>query len=719
MGILNKMFNLPLMHRFFRRKFERISIRHRITRVIFTSCIITLLVCLLFALLVIFTQRSLLVKNGEEIGLFATEVASEALLEQSVSQTKDYIIAQAKIIDDYLRNIQDNLTIVSDFIEDLYKNQNSFSRVAVPYYTQVPRGQYAAHYLLDYGVSMNSSLRNELGLLGNSKYLISSMMKHHPEIFTVYIVTASGLSVDFDDEAHTKEIVVDTKSIMRQRPWYLLAAERGKASITDLYEDNAGRGYCFTFCVPFYNSSEKLLGVIGADISLATLSNIIQSITGNGINLTMLHGPDGGLAHSLHLETSVEHTIHDYLKEIHGVRSGAIKRLLPDYTSALHEEKETYIIWETLTNTDWQLIGFAPIASIISPAEKIKSNISVYTSKFLTRAYIYADIIEIMNFFLFFLIMGVCLYYARKTAKRISKPIIQLTEDALKIGKGNFDYIIKINTGDEIETLANTINKMVTDIKYITGEKDRISVELDVATQIQVSMLPCIFPPFPERSEFDLYAYMHSAKEVGGDFYDYYLIDEHKLVVVIADVSGKGVPAALFMVIAKTLIKNTTQYGRSPSEILATVNNMLCENNDAGMFVTAFMGILDLQSNVFSYVNAGHNPPLILRNNNHLERLQAKRGLVLGAIHNTPYIHNEIQLEQGDMLYFYTDGVTEAINKHHVMFSEKRLREIIHKYRSESLKNIVMGIIKEIEAFAEGVEQADDITLMVLRIHEL
>jgi len=704
------------MHRFLKKNKERVSIQSRITRVIFTSCLITLLVCLLFALLVIFTQRSLLVKNGEEIGEFATEVASETILNQSVTQTKDYIIAQANIMDDYLVNIQDNLVLVRDFIQELYKNQNSFVPILIPYYTQVPKGHYTAHYMLDYGVSMNSTLRKELGLLGNTKYLIASMMEHHPEIFTMYIVTETGLSLDFDDEAHTKQYMVDSNIIMRQRPWYLLPKERGKVSITELYEDDAGRGYCVSFCAPFYSGRGEFLGIIGADINLKTLSNMVTMITGHGIDFVMLLGPESIIAHSLPRDVSLEGDFETYFDEVKGMYGGAIKKHMPDYTYDICVEKETYIIWETLSHTDWKLVGFAAIASIIAPSEQIRQNISAYTTKFLNRAYIFANAIEILNLVLFFAIMGVCLYFARKTAKRISSPIQQLTRDALQIGKGDLEYIIQLTTGDEIETLAHTINKMVADIKYITGEKERIGVELEVARQIQASMLPCIFPPFPERTEFDLYGYMCPAKEVGGDFFDFYLLDEYKLAVVIADVSGKGVPAALFMVIAKTLIKNTAQYGWSPSVIFKTVNNMLYENNEASMFVTAFFGILDLQTSVFTYVNAGHNPPFILHNHTTLERLSVERDLVLGAVNNTPYTQKEIAVKQGDMLFFYTDGITEAVSKDNVMFTENGLHDIILRHQSSNLKDVVTNLVQEIEAFAEGVEQADDITLLVLRM---
>ena len=254
------------------------------------------------------------------------------------------------------------------------------------------------------------------------------------------------------------------------------------------------------------------------------------------------------------------------------------------------------------------------------------------------------------------------------------------------------------------------------------AEKERISAELSVATQIQASMLPCIFPAFPDRDEFDIYGYMLPAKEVGGDFYDFFLIGEHQLAVVIADVSGKGVPAALFMVIAKTLIKNNAQnaaqggMNKSPKEVFETVNEILCENNEAQMFVTAFMGIWDMRSGIFTYVNAGHNPPLIKRSGGEYEWLSVKPGFVLAGMEGMVYRQNEITLHEGDMLCLYTDGVTEAVNPRKELFTELRLLKIANLHKDVGLNEFINRLKAEIDIFADGAEQADDITLLILKI---
>ena len=196
-------------------------------------------------------------------------------------------------------------------------------------------------------------------------------------------------------------------------------------------------------------------------------------------------------------------------------------------------------------------------------------------------------------------------------AKSITKPISALQDGVSTIASGNSDYMIDIKTNDEIETLGEKVNEMAVDLKEyinnlskVTAEKERIGAELNVATGIQKSMLPCIFPPYPEREEFDIFATMTPAKEVGGDFYDFFFVNDDNLAIVMADVSGKGIPAELFMVIAKTLIKNNAQYGKNPKETLEAVNNLLCENNEAGMFVTAFLGNIELSTGKFTYANA-------------------------------------------------------------------------------------------------------------------
>ena len=314
--------------------------------------------------------------------------------------------------------------------------------------------------------------------------------------------------------------------------------------------------------------------------------------------------------------------------------------------------------------------------------------------------------------------------------REVVSPILTIAGEARRFAEDNvarLDLLEQIRKKDEIGTLARAIGRMETDIvQYVenltavTAEKERIGTELNVATQIQADMLPRIFPPFPERDEFDIYATMTPAREVGGDFYDFFLVDQDHLAVVIADVSGKGVPAALFMVIVKTLIKNHTQTGMAPDQVFETVNRQLCENNEAGMFVTAFLGVLEISTGRFTYVNAGHNPPLAALGGRPYDWLPSKRGFVLAGLEGVRYQQQEIVLCPGDNIFCYTDGVTEALDPADALYSEARLRAF---FRGRDLEGRPLAeqldlLRRDIAAFAAGAEQADDITMLLLRINK-
>ena len=314
--------------------------------------------------------------------------------------------------------------------------------------------------------------------------------------------------------------------------------------------------------------------------------------------------------------------------------------------------------------------------------------------------------------------------------RKVIRPIDQLTqatgafiqnnEDELAAGTATVN-VPEIRTGDEVEELANSFRKMEEDmISYIrsfmkiTAEKERIGAELNVATQIQADMLPRIFPAFPERQEFDIYATMNPAKEVGGDFYDFFLVDDDHLAVVIADVSGKGVPAALFMVIAKTLIKNHAQNKEAPGEVFTNTNEQLCEGNDAGLFVTAWMGVLQISTGHFVYVNAGHNPPLLRRAGGSFEWLKSRPGFVLAGMEGVRYRENEMELAPGDVLYLYTDGVTEATDAHQQLFGEERLQTALNEQPMLPVGQMLSKIKGCIDSFVGEAEQFDDITMLGL-----
>lgn len=244
----------------------------------------------------------------------------------------------------------------------------------------------------------------------------------------------------------------------------------------------------------------------------------------------------------------------------------------------------------------------------------------------------------------------------------------------------------------------------------------KTEAELGVASKIQSSILPYTFPAFPGREEFDIYALMHTAKEVGGDFYDFFLIGEDKLAVVMADVSGKGVPAALFMMIARTLIKNDALSDMEVSDVFEKVNKQLYENNDAEMFVTAFLGVFDIKEKKLVFVNAGHNPPLIRRENGEFEWVDVKPGFVLAGLDSIRYQTQEVPFAEGDELFLYTDGVTEAVNTKLELYSDERLHQTLNGIpRVNTIDETVHLVKRSIEQFAEGAEQADDITMLMLR----
>ncbi len=283
---------------------------------------------------------------------------------------------------------------------------------------------------------------------------------------------------------------------------------------------------------------------------------------------------------------------------------------------------------------------------------------------------------------------------------------------------------LSVRSHDELRLLCNSMKTMeqnireyVNNLREVTSEKERIGAELDVARHIQSSMLPCIFPAFPERREFDIYATMTPAKEVGGDFYDFFMVDERHLAIVMADVSGKGVPAALFMVIGKTLIKDHTTPGRDLGEVFGEVNRLLCESNSEGLFITAFEGVLDLFTGEFRFVNAGHEMPFIGRKNVfHPEKIRP--GFVLAGMEEMRYRSGVLYLDAGDKLFQYTDGVTEATDAANTLYGMERLEATLSAHGADTPQQICEAVKEDIDAFVKDAPQFDDITMLCLEFKE-
>ena len=296
--------------------------------------------------------------------------------------------------------------------------------------------------------------------------------------------------------------------------------------------------------------------------------------------------------------------------------------------------------------------------------------------------------------------------FAKEEDARITK------EDVIQLDLHSNDEISDLYR--EIQSMENRIVDNMEHLTLVTAEKERVSTELRTASRIQLSMLPTVFPAFPDREDFDLYASMTPAKEVGGDFYDFFLIDEDHLAVLIADVSDKGVPAALFMMSSKILLNYRAQQGGSPSEILNAVNAQICKNNRSKMFVTVWLGILDLNTGVMTCANAGHEYPFIRGQDGVFRMLKDRHGMVLGALERARYKDYEIQMMPGDAVFVYTDGIPEANNADREFYGLERMETALNRVADRDPEGVLLGIKEAVNSFTGEARQFDDLTMLCL-----
>ena len=309
--------------------------------------------------------------------------------------------------------------------------------------------------------------------------------------------------------------------------------------------------------------------------------------------------------------------------------------------------------------------------------------------------------------------------------RTLLQPLKQISDEAKRFSDENVKAEKKlqetIRNQDEIGHLAVSIDKMedriqnyIESITQITAEKERINTELALATRIQADMLPHVFPPFPDRNEFDLYASMDPAREVGGDFYDYFLVDDDHLCMFMADVSGKGVPAALFMMASMILMRNNARLGKSPEQILTDVNAAVCANNREEMFVTVWLCVLEISTGILMAANAGHEYPALMRAGGEFELYKDKHGFVIGGMEGIEYKQYELQINPGDKLFLYTDGVPEATDADKEMFGTERMIRALNEQKDKEPEEVLNGVRRAVDSFVKDAEQFDDLTMLCL-----
>ncbi len=532
----------------------------------------------------------------------------------------------------------------------------------------------------------------------------------------------SGIDV-LGDPKTTEMIEYDA----RTRGWYKGAVEAYKSNTlteagvywTEPVQDGSGRGISMICSAPVVVNGE-VVGVAGSGGLLVEFADLVKSSALGSTGFSVMisrntskviinpHITDKTVENSeIMIEANLMESENPELAELaKRIQSGnADERAVETLTI---DGKEYYLAYSDLSNNDWTMATLIQTDDDLIMESYHNLNRQIFTA-------------FIVFFVLITVVIVLTIIVSGKYSKSFTKPILALKEGVDEIGAGNLDHALDIQTRDEIEDLGNAFNSMAQNLeRYIenlskmTAEKERIGAELDVATKIQASMLPCIFPAFPDREEFEVYATMNPAKEVGGDFYDFFMVDEDNLAIVMADVSGKGVPAALFMVIGKTLIKDHTTPGRDLGEVFTEVNRLLCEANSEELFITAFVGVLNLKNGEFRYVNAGHEMPFISKGGAPFVPHKIRAAFVLAGMEGMKYKSGMLQLEPGDKIFQYTDGVTEATDRNNTLYGMERLEKVLAALKDETPEQILKGVKEDIDKFVGEAPQFDDITMLCL-----
>lgn len=380
-----------------------------------------------------------------------------------------------------------------------------------------------------------------------------------------------------------------------------------------------------------------------------------------------------------------------------------------------------YVAYAPLPSIGWSIAILVPLESVVDSARDMEKIMLDDSWRQYRRVEAYIRLNQKSYFFIYSALLAGIVLAGVWLSRRITRPILELDAGARDIGGGNLDRILKIGTGDEIEDLAKTFNAMTGDLKvYVenlketTAAKERIENELQIAHSIQMGLVPKRFPPFPDRSDVDIFARLSPAREVGGDLYDFFFLDETHLVFTVADVSGKGVPASLFMAITRTLLRAKATQGVCANDCMLSMNRELSRTNDDTLFVTLFLGILDTETGALQYCNAGHNLPYLLGSDQCLTSVSGSHGIPLGIFENTSYDQGCLTLAPGDTLLLYTDGIPEAMDEEKRFYGEERLRRYLEGSFGRPLQELCEGLVSDVAAFVGKAPQSDDITVLAL-----
>lgn len=703
------------------------TLSKKLTNMTLIISMVALVIPTVICLSAISSIRNTAVDKSTELGQDAASLSESALRQELEYELTSTAADKAMLAESKLKAYITSAQYAVEQALDIYNNPSDYPEKEVMYPVKENIGIWAMQRLIADESIQYSDVEEENKLLGNLEGIFDAIVKHSDNISTIYIGTETGLIISYDPNSEYAELGVENYYEFRNSDWYTEAKQAKAPIFTKAYQDSYGRGLTITCAAPVYDDQDRFRGCIGIDILMRDInSSMVNDHIVDPTYATLIDN-EGYIIASKDVDEKSSGTSTIFDEAIDTPLKYVSDQILSDsdgITRYGEGDDAIYISYSKIPLTDWTLCITSPVSNVIKPAITIRENIDTNTEQVASTVNGSIRIIIENCLVLFAVLILIITYFVGKISGRITDPLKHLEKDVLEISRGNFDQRTQVSTDDEIGSLARAFNYMteslqryIVELKDVTAREERIASELSVATTIQADMLPSKFPAFPDRKEFDIYASMTPAKEVGGDFYDFFLIDDDHLALVIADVSGKGVPAALFMVIAKTLIKNRAMMGGTPSEILGHVNNQLCEGNEAEMFVTTWLCIIELSTGKCTASNAGHEYPAIRRAGGKYELYKQKHSPALAVIEGIKFMQYEFELAPGDSIYVYTDGVAEATNSDNKLFGTDRMLDALNIAPDSAPEKLLEAVHCGIDSFIADAPQFDDITMLCLHYY--
>ena len=656
-----------------------------------------------------------------------SEETMQAILNSSLTRSNEM---EAEITDNIFTEARGNVQTLQEYAEYIFTYPGEFSDKTVEYPKKENDGTPSVQ--MQHEADVDPAADRYLSLAANMSELMLSMYKNSSVLNSCFIATADGSIIFVDDRSgsYFDENGNVESFDTRHRPWYVGAVEKKALYFTGVELDAFTNIPGLVCAAPVYADGE-LVAVVGADIFLSQLSDFMKDSAKSGrINCIVnekgeliFSSMDDGAFKTATADQAVDLREHQN-KELAAFVSKALQESTGLMT--LNLEGKTYYVcatpmkavgWAVASAVDKELTD-QPTKTLIAEFERINKEAQDDYSKGAGRSQNNLMIVTAA-------VLVLASIAALKIAGKIVKPIERMTKRIGEINDSDLAFEMEdtYRTDDEIEILAEAFANLskrtrdyIVQITRITAEKERIGAELELATKIQADMLPNIYPAFPDREEFDIYATMTPAKEVGGDFYDFFLIDDDHLGLVMADVSGKGVPAALFMMMSKILVNNYAMMGESPARVLEQVNNQICKNNDEEMFVTVWFGVLEISTGKVTAANAGHEYPMVKKADGSFELFKDKHGFVIGGMEGMPYKEYEFTLEKGGVLFLYTDGVAEATNAGNELFGTDRMLEALNANSETDPKTLLNNMKEAVDGFVGDAPQFDDLTMLGVKL---